>query len=854
MSLPFSWRLAYREGRAGVSRVGWFLSAMALGVASLVGLYSIQRDVTSSVAGQARTLLGGDLRLQSSSPFEPRALEVLDSLSVRGSVVARAISVASVVSAPGSGRARLVQVNAVDTRFPVVGEPQEAPEGVWGSLGLGGGAIADPQLIEQLGLGQGDHIRVGTIDLVVRGSAEGLPVDFGIEWVAGPPVYMSLEELSSTGLTELGSLAQYRAWVSLPDEGQGAEEVRARYREEFRPIGVSIETAQREAEGFAAGFERLSRFLGLVGLLALLLGGIGVGSAVTVYLRERRTSMAVLRCIGARRGSLVRAYLLQTLALGILGASVGALAGVGLQFLLPSLLRGALPFELTPSLHPEAIAVGWVLGVWVAFLFSLLPLVDVHRVSPLGALRVDVGQGTSFPGVPTIVVTMLLLLSLFGACVFQLEDSMQAFAITLSTAGTLVALSAVANGLGRGVRRVLPARAPFAVRQGLSGLFRPGNQTGAVVTALGVGTFLMSALLVVESGLRSDLLMELGPDRPTLILFDIQRDQSEGIRALLRAEGMGDELIPIVPARLEAVDGVSVEEILERGVSRRRWMYSRLYRNTYRSGRGSAEELVVGRWWDDPGQDLPMVRSAAEIGIAKVSLEVELADGLGVEIGDRIVWDVQGVPVPSVIASLREVEWSSVQPNFFAVFEPGSLDEAPATFVSLVSTEDAGGRLRVQDALLEDYPNVSFLDISVVQETLERLAGQVAVVFRSLAGFILAGGTLVLFASLLTTRFKRRRESALLKTLGASSGTIRAILFSEYSALGGVGAAAGLVMGGLAGQALLAWQFELEGRIPWTTLGLLWTGILLLAVAIGWSVSGPVLRSPPLTSLRENPG
>lgn len=853
MRVPFSLRLARMEGRAGLRRVGWFLAAMALGVASLVGLYSFERDASASARDQAMTLLGGDLRLQSSSPLEGRAVEVLDSLSSAGAVVARGTSVASVVSAPGSGRARLLQVNAVDPRFPAVGEVEEDPPGAWAGLLDDAGVVADPQVFEQLGVAIGDRVRVGTLELPVRGSVSGLPVDFGIEWVAGPPLYMALAELPKTGLTELGSIAQYRAWVRLPD-GAEAEDVRARYREEFRPLGVSVETAQREAEGFASGFERLSRFLGLVGLLALLLGGIGVGSAVNVYLQERLPSMAVLRCIGARRGTLVRAYLLQTLTLGALGSSIGVLAGVGVQFLLPQLLGGVLPFELAPSLHPEAIVVGWLLGVWVAFLFSLSPLLQVHRVSPLGALRAEV-EPPSAPGwIPRIAVAGLLLGSLFGLCAFQLRDPGQALAITGATAGVLGILSVVARGLGRGAKWILPGSAPFPVRQGVSGLFRPGNQTGAVITALGVGAFLISALLVVEVGIRSDLMQEFGPERPTLILFDIQRDQSEGVQAILRAEGMDDELIPIVPARIRSVDGVLVEQILGQGVRRRRWMYSRLYRNTYRLERGSAEEVVLGRWWDAPGEDLPMVRNAAESGIARVSLEADLAESLGVEIGDRIVWDVQGVRVPSVIASLREVEWSSVQPNFFAVFEPGSLDDAPATFVALAASEDASRRQRVQDALLDGYPNVSFLDISLIQATLERLTGQVALVFRSMAGFIMAGGALVLFASLLTTRFKRRRESALLKTLGASSRTIRSILFSEYAALGGVGAAAGLLLGGFAGQVLLAWQFELEGNIPWSTLGFLWLGILLLSVAVGWTVSGPVLRASPLASLRGDAG
>ena len=839
------------EARSGIRRVGWFLAAVSLGVAALVALYSFQRDAAASARREARTLLGGDLRLQSSAPFDVRASEVLDSLVSQGAVVARGTSLASVVSARAGGRARLLQVNAVDAVFPAVGQVEEEPAGIWAGLPEGGSALADPQVFSQLGVSLGDSVRVGTLGLEVKGSVAGLPVDFGIEWVAGPPVYISLDDLSETGLTEFGSFAQYRAWVALPDSEE-AREIRGLYREEFQRLGISIETAQQEAEGFASGFENLSRFLGLVGLLALLLGGIGVGSAVSVYLQERLPSMAVLRCIGARRGTLVRAYLLQAVFLGAVGAGAGVLIGLGIQSALPALLRGVLPFQLSPTLHPEAIAVGWGLGVWVAVLFSLFPLIRVHGVSPLGALRAEVEPSRSAISPPRVAVATVLFASLFALCVFQLRDLGQALIVTVATGCVLGLLGLVAMALGRGARSLLPEGAPYPLRQGLSGLFRPGNQTGAVVTALGVGAFLMSALLVVESGLRSDLALEFGADQPTLLLFDIQRDQTEGVRGLLRSEGIDDELIPIVPARLEAVAGATVEEILDQGVRRRRWMYNRLYRNTYRAHQGPAEELVMGRWWDDPGEDPPVVRSAVEGGAARVSLEADLAENLGVEIGDRLVWDVQGVPITSVISSLREVEWSSVQPNFFAVFEPGSLEEAPATFVALSSSEDVAGRQRIQAALLDDYPNVSFLDISLVQETLERLTRQVGIVLRAVAGFILGGGTLVLFASLLTTRFKRRRESALLKTIGASGRTIRGILLAEYAALGGIGAAAGLILGGLAGYLLLGWQFDLEGSIPWLTLSSLWIGILGLAVLVGWTVSGPVLRASPLATLRED--
>ena len=853
MRLPFALRLAVWESRSGLRRVGWFLVAIALGVGALVALYGFQRDAAVSARSEARTLLGGDLRLQASLPLDARVVEVLDSLRSEGALVARGTSLASVVSSPGSGRARLLQVNAVDEHFPAVGVVEEAPAGAWSRLPERGGVLADARVFGQLGASLSDSLRIGTLLLEARGAVSGLPVDFGIEWVAGPPVYISLEDLPASGLVDFGSLAQHRAWVALR-EAEEAASVRSRYRAEFQRFGVSIETAQREAEGFASGFGNLTRYLSFVGLLALLLGGIGVGSAVNVYLAERLPSMAVLRCMGARSGTLVRAYLLQASVLGAIGAGTGVALGVGLQFAAPRLLSGVFPFEISPSLHPEAIAAGWFLGLWVAVLFSLFPLLRVHAVSPLGALRGPLEPRASRIGRGEVAVAGLLAASLFGLCTFQLGNARDAAIVSGATIGVLSLLGLTGLALARTTRRLFPGRAPFALRQGLAGLFRPGNQTGTVVLALGAGAFLMSALLVVETHLRSALGLELGSEGPTLVLFDIQPDQAEGVRGLLRSEGVGDGLIPIVPARLQEIAGEPVEEILARGVSRRRWMYNRLYRNTYRARQGPDERLTDGRWWQGAGEDPASVRAAVRQGAAKVSLEVDLAERLGVDIGDGLVWNVQGIPIASVVSSLREVEWSSIQPNFFAVFEPGSLDGAPATFVSLSSIEDPGARQRIEDTLVDDYPNVSFLDIARVQETLERLTGQIGLVFQALAGFVLAGGTTVLFASLLTSRFRRHRESVLLKTLGASRRTIRGVLLTEYAALGGIGAASGITLGAVAGHLILGWQFDIEGAWPWASLARLWLGILLLAVLVGWSVSWPVVRASPLAALRADGG
>jgi putative ABC transport system permease protein len=635
-------------------------------------------------------------------------------------------------------------------------------------------------------------------------------------------MYMALSDLEASELLGFGSLAQHRAWVAFPDAG-GAGRFEDRYEDELRDLGVSVRTADEEARSLEAGFEELARFLGLVGLAALVLGGIGVGSATSVYLAERRPAVAVLRCLGAGRGTVLGAYLLQSATLGLVGGLVGVLAGSAAQLSLPTVLQGVLPFTITPRLRPEGMAAGLLIGAWVSIAFALLPLLRLHAVPPAAALRAAPEEGKGWAPFATAAVALGVAASVFGVAWIQIGEADAALVVTLALAGVFALLGAIAWGIARLVRVALPPGAPFPLRQGLSGLFRPGNQTGAVVTTLGLGAFLVGALLVVESGLRAELDLSLGEDQPSLVLFDIQEGQVEGIRTLLRSEGLPEELVPIVPARLAAVGGTAVSDLM---ASREgpTWMYRRVYRNTYYGRVGDAEEVVEGRWWDGPGDDPPRVAEAVAAGAVRVSIERDLALDLGITVGDRIAWDVQGVPVESVVASLRAVEWASFRPNFFAVFEPGAMDQAPKTFVALAAPGDPAAGDRIQRGVVDAFPNVSFLDVSLVRETLERIAGQVSLVLRSMAGFVLAAGAVVLLASLLASRFRRRRESALLKALGASGGTIRRVLLSEYAAIGTVAGGAGVLLGGVGGRLLLDWRFGLAGATPWGTLLGLWVG------------------------------
>jgi putative ABC transport system permease protein len=839
----FTRRLLARELRAGVRRIGAFTLAAALGVAILVALRSLQTDVEVGALAEASEILGGDLRLQSSSPFPESALSTLDSLSAAGVEVTRGASMASVASVPGRDGSRLVQLLGVGPGFPLAGEVRDEPRGSWDRVLAGEGfAVGDPAVLDQLGIQVGDTVAVGGLRLPVLGWAQGLPVEPGIQTLVGAPFFAALSQIQSGGLLGPGTVARHRAYLSAVP-GDDVDRLALHLTERLEGTGVRVRTAREEAESLAEAFGYLARFLGLVGLTGLLLGAVGVGSAVRSFIADRVPSIAVLRCLGAKTGSIGAAYLLLAVVLGGGGAVLGAAMGVGLQHLVPSIPGLELPFNLDPELRWGAVWAGVGVGAWVTLLASLGPLLRVRRISPMAALRrgADDAPGSrleSWSLVGALLLTLLVVVSL------QVVDLWSGLWISLGLAVALGALAGLAALLAWGLPRLVPGTAPLALRQGVAALNRPGGQSRVTILALGFGTFLLAGVILVEANFRDALTLERERDGDPAILFDIQEDQVPRVQELLRQEGLSIELLPLVPGRIQEIDGQSLDQILASRAQADGWAYRRLYRNTERRSLDPlSEEVVAGEWWNsspapDPG------------GPVEISVEVELAEELGLEVGSRVTWDIQGLPVPSVVTSLRSVEWGTFRPNFFVVFEPGALEGAPATWMGLLSAPDAEVTRRIQGQVAREMPNVSFLDLTTLLDTLEDLTNRTTRIFRVLTAFLLAVGGLVLLAALLNTRLERRRETALLRTLGASSGIVRRGALAELLLLGGVAGTVGVVLALAAGTIFLELGFDGVRVIPWWALGAVAVGMALGAALVGAVVVGKALRVSPMEALR----
>jgi putative ABC transport system permease protein len=892
--------MARRDARAGSGSLTLCGGAIAIGVAALVALGSFRASVEDAVAGQGRDMLGADAALSSRRAFPDSVRSLLDSLARAGAGVSRTTGFPSMVLAPANGSVRLLEVRAIEGGWPFYGRVETEPRGAWAALrgdtsadrSGPAPAVVDPEAAAQLAVSPGDTLRVGRSAFTVVGVATSMPDHPPTRVFDRPRVYIPAARLAATGLVERGSLVTYGAYL----ETGGPAAARAfldAHRDLLRRAGVRSTTPAREQERLTRGVGYGTRFLGLVGLAALLLGGVGVASGARVLAATRLRSAAVLRCLGASRGSVLGIFLLETLVLSLVASAAGVAAGVAIQAWLPRLLSGFLAVPVGFRVHPDVVAAGLGVGVGSALAFALLPLLDVRDAPPLAALRraeSGLEEGTRRRDPWRWVAAGLLVAAVAGLCAWQAPSPLTG----LAYAGGLAVLALVLAGVGRGLaaaaRRLLPRRAPWALRQGVSNLFRPRNQTLAVVVALGLATFLIGTVTAVQSSVLDRLRLATGPDQPDLVLFDIQPDQKDSVLDLLRRGGhpaLG--VTPIAVLRIAALNGVDAARLRAessesgagpdsaagdtsaaaapaagrsgarssgeqagsgrarsgpRGGRRRpeRWALGREYRSTWRDSLTGTETLVAGRWWDSAWAGGPRP--------GQVSLSTDIAGDLAVGLGDTIAWEAGGRRVSTVVTSLRDVDWARPALNFFAVFQPGVLDAIPATWVVLTRVPDPAARASLQRDLVERFPSVSAVDLARIEAAVRQVVGTVAEAVRFMTLFSVLAGLLILVAALWASRRQRLREAVLLRTLGARAGTLRTMHLVEYACLGGLGGLAGTALAAAAGWAVVSRGFGLPYRVPAGSLALLALATGVVSVLVGVLAGGRAVRRPPLEVLR----
>ncbi len=851
MRRGFAARLAWREGKAGYRRLSVFVSSIALGVGSLVAIHSFRADVQRSLGDQARALLGADARVSSNSEFSEAFDALLDSMIEQGQPVARTTTLASMVLDSRSQGVRLFQVQAVEPGYPYYGEVVSTPEGAWGEIHEGDWAVADPAVFIQLNAEVGDTLLIGAARFVLRGEVFGLPTDLGLQSAVGPRVYISRERLASTGLLTLGSIARYHANFRMPEREERDLFYDAQI-EFLRANQLQYTTAAVRAQEMSTAVEDVSRYLGMMGLAALFLGGIGVASAINVYIREKVVTVAVLRCLGALQRTIFTAYLLQAAGLALIGSVLGVLLGMIVQRGLPLALTGLLPAGVTTEVSWPALGAGVALGVWVAVMFALGPLLEVRGISPLIALRHSFEPPRRIDAL-RVGAFVLLAATLVGLTVLEAPSPDEGLGFAAALGGVAFALWAAAKVLIIATKRYFPHGMSYPVRQGVSNLFRPRNQTVSVTLALGFGSFVVGTVGLVEGSLTQAFSLEADQGGWNLLLFDVQSDQRAGVEGILGSRSSGSlQVTPMVPSRLLAINGTPVETLLEapRNARPQSWAMRREYRHTYRPELRDAEILVSGDWWDEaPVDDVDEAR-----GVARISMEADLAESLRLQLGDYVTWDFSGVPVESRLTSTRSVDWARFETNFYVIFEPGSIEEAPQMAVILARVEGERERAELQRDLVVRFANVSVLDLSRLQQTIDDILQRANQGIRFLGVFSTVAGVFVLIGALATSRYQRMRESALLKTLGARKRVVFKVLTVEYAMLGSLATTAGLVLAIFAAWMMTYNIFEVPFRLDLVRIGGVWLWITAVTIVVGLIGSRGALSRPPLAVLRDVTG
>ncbi len=836
--------MAWRDGRKSWKRLLLYVSATSLGIAALIAAGSLQDNLEHALRLQAKPLVGADLVIRNRRAFDEKSEKLLSALPFP---FLREVELNSVVFFPDKDGGRLLEVRAVEKGFPFYGEVKTEPAGALGSIHAGRNVVIEENVMIEFNLKPGDPVDIGSARFTVAAALKTVPGEAIASVFDAPAAFISLPALKDTGLLRDESLARHKMYFKIDDEQKLAAVIA-----ELTPLSQNntwrLNTVADRQRGLGRRAENASRFLKLAALIALLLGATGVASILFVYAKDKWGAAATLRCLGASGAQALGIFVLQGMFLGAAGTAIGAGLGLLLQAAFPRLLSHFILIDIGFIVSWRSLIGGALVGFCLTFLFSLLPLLSLRAVSPLAALRfADESTHSLLKDRAAWAVFAAALLLIFFFTKSQVARSSLAAGVPLSLAGSLLLLSLLTRFSLKQLRAHTPKTWPYAWRQGLANLFRPNNQTHVLVAALGLGSALIFTITFLNNSLLNHISLSTSASEPNLALIDIQRDQRAGVRQTLEnANATVMDEVSFVTMRIEEIKGQRVDAPYEDnagGGRGRNWALRREYRSTYRDVLGPSERVTVGAW--PPA-------AFDRNGPIPVTLEESIADDLNVTVGDEIVFNVQGVPMKTTVAALRKVDWFQLRPNFFVIFPSGALEDAPQFTVMLARTDTVAKTAAAQKAVRAAFPNVSTVDLRMILETLNSYFSKVALALKFMALFVVATGFMILAGALISGRYERLREAALLRTLGAAAGEIRKIHVIEYGLIGLFSGAAGLFLGGAGSYLIAAHLFEIgfkPGLLPMTG-GLF--AMVAISVATGIFLGRGMLNAPPLETLRDD--
>jgi putative ABC transport system permease protein len=844
--MTFVVKMVARELRASWRRLLFFFVCVAIGVGAIVALRSVIQSVRAGLMREARAIVSADVLIATNRPWTPEVRERLDRRLANAPVLQRleSIETATMVRGEAGAAAKMVELKGVQEGYPLYGEIVLADDVAFNhDLLETRGALVRPELLVQLGIRTGDRLIIGGQPFTVRGVIHREPGRRVGAFSFGSRVLIDYDDLRATGLLTFGSRASYQLQLRVREDGVRplVRDLRRDLRNDF----VSVRSYQSTEDNIGEDLQRAENYLSLVGFIMVILGGIGVWSVTRVFVRQKIRSVAILKCVGATTAQILSAYVAQVILLGLAGSLLGVvIAWIAIASIPPSVAAafGDVSYGLTLS----AVLQGLFVGLVVSVLFALAPLLEIRRVKPLLLLR-GLDTQISRARIDWIQVGVIGVVS--AALVSVAAWQAASWKVGLIVSGGFAVVTLLLHGAGvllvRAVRPLASA-SWFPLRHAVGSLRRPGNQTRVILLAVGLGSFFVIGVRALQMNLIDEFSVTLDRAGADMFLIDIQQDQLDGVRELVKSRaGVDPRLIPVLRARVTAVSGKannldSVSDVRARGGLSREFVI------TYRNHLEPNEKLVEGTFWS--GQ-APLADDAAEL---QVTVEKGIAARSRIAVGDVMRFDVLGRTVNARVVGIREVEWADARNGgFMFVFRPGPLERAPHTYIgTLRAPEAVAERAALQRDLVAAFPNVSAIDIREVLATVQGVVDNVTLAISIVGGVAVASGVLILIGAVAMTKFQRVYEAAILRTLGASTRLLTTMLALEYSALGLL---AGCI--GAAGALALTWGIcRYVFEIPWRPApAVLIAGALIttaLVGIIGVVASWDVLRRKPLATLR----
>jgi len=824
--MPLLLRLAFRELRGGLKGFGIFLACIALGVAAIASVSSLSRALTEGISREGRRILGGDMAfslIQREASGPERAF--LDS---KGQVnVVASLRAMAVAGEKGSG---LVEMKAVDAGYPNVGtletEPQLPPAELLAERNGVFGAVVDPALLARLDLKVGDRVTVGSANVELRASLVTEPDQIADGIGFGPRLLISQEALKATGLVQPGSLVRWTYRLTVPpvlSNEEGLAQIEAEANRALPEAGWRIRNRLNADPRFAKNIERFTQFLTLVGLTALLVGGVGVANAVRGFVDRKRASIATLKSLGAPGGQVVMLYLTQVMLIALLGIGIGLIVGAALPFIVTGLFGHLLPIPIRPVIAFPELGIALLYGLLTALVFAIAPLGRAHDVQVSGLFRDRIDPERRWPRKRYLAALALSAVALVALAVVAAYDRRIALMFVAAAAGSFLLLRMVAMGIMALARR-LPRPRRTAPRLALANIHRPGALTPSLVLSLGLGITLLVTLSLIDSNLTKQLTQSLPERAPSFFFLDIPNQQADAFETFLKSQA-GDaqiERVPMMRGRLVTLGGRPVSEVkAPEDIS---WVLEGDRGITYAKALPEGSKLVQGEWWAQDYRGKPLV-----------SFDGKIAEGLGLKIGDEITVNVLGRNITATIANLREVEWRSLGINFVMVFSPNTFAGAPHTHLATVTFpngSDAARDAKILRSSAQAYPMVSSVRVKDALEAVNDVVSQLVMAIRGASSIALIASLLVLAGALAAGHRARLYDAVVLKTLGATRARLLSAYALEYGLLGLATAVFGLLTGSIASYFIvtrlmnLSFSLDLSGALlacalaVWVTVGL----------------------------------